>query len=157
MEAGHYDRQIVEGMVKNQPPPSSAATSDSMEDQKKRRLVSARDARRYLCLSSLYLQKYVSVFRLPMTKNLMKMDIPNPSANRTFGAGMLANAIGNLAMVLNKNIRLTLQPGTSSGYGLRTRQFSIFGLASGCKSVQCGQTSKYILDPKVSNERYRYT
>ena len=95
MEAGHYDRQIVEGIVNNQPPPSSAAaTSDSMEDQKKRRLVSARDARRYLCLSSLYLQKYVSVFRLPMTKNLMKMDIPNPSANRTFGAGMLATAIG---------------------------------------------------------------
>ena len=96
MEAGHYDRQIVEGMVNNQPPPSSAVAdkNGSMEDKKKRRLVSARDARRYLCLSSLYLQKYVSVFRLPMTKNLMKMDIPNPSANRTFGAGMLANAIG---------------------------------------------------------------
>ena len=98
MEAGHYDRQIVEGMVNNQPPPSSAASTaaadkNSREDQKKR-LVSARDARRYLYLSSLYLQKYVSVFRLPMTKNLMKMDIPNPSANRTFGAGMLANAIG---------------------------------------------------------------
>ena len=27
------------------------------------------------------------------------------------------------------------QPGTSSGYGLRTRQFSIFGWASGGKSV----------------------
>ena len=90
VEAGHYDRQIVEGMVNNQPPPSSAAAAkNGSREDKKKRLVSARDARRYLYLSSLYLQKYVSVFRLPMTKNLMKMDIPNPSANRTFGAGML--------------------------------------------------------------------
>ena len=46
--------------------------------------------------------------------------------------------------------------GTSSGYGLCTRQFYIFGLASGCKSVQFGHTNRYILDPKESNERYGY-
>ena len=33
-------------------------------------------------------------------------------------------------------------------------QFSIFGQAHRSKSVQCGKTSRHILDPKVSNERY---
>ena len=45
----------------------------------------ASDLRRYLILSATYLQKYVSVFKLHMTKHLMKMDIDDPRANKTFG------------------------------------------------------------------------
>ena len=43
------------------------------------------DLRRYLILSTIYVSKYVSVFKLHMAKHLMKMDIDCPDRNRTFG------------------------------------------------------------------------